>query len=260
VSDGFSFQGGRWLPDPTGRYEFRWHNGTAWTADVSVHGNRFVDPAGAGPAAAGAMAPPAPQPGWPPVAARSPVPGAPGAGMAIASFVLGISSLIIGLLPFVVLLAFAGAVIGLVLGIRVLRTKGDRPPPRAGLATAGVVLSSLAFVTCAIGVALTVQVIRAIKELREAGPHEVSLTRCQQDGRLADVRGTITNLDEVTNSYVVAVELSHGDGVLAVLSVHVDDVTPGGTEPFSTSEFLDEEGSLECRIVEVRGPSLLDTP
>lgn len=179
--------------------------------------------------------------------------------MAIASFVLGISSLIIGLLPFVVLLAFAGAVIGLVLGIRVLRTKGDRPPPRAGLATAGVVLSSLAFVTCAIGVALTVQVIRAIKELREAGPHEVSLTRCQQDGRLADVRGTITNLDEVTNSYVVAVELSHGDGVLAVLSVHVDDVTPGGTEPFSTSEFLDEEGSLECRIVEVRGPSLLDT-
>ncbi|MEX1107166.1 MAG: DUF2510 domain-containing protein, partial [Ilumatobacteraceae bacterium] len=34
-----------WFPDPLGRYEHRWFNGTTWTADVSLHGQRYVDPA-----------------------------------------------------------------------------------------------------------------------------------------------------------------------------------------------------------------------
>ena len=36
-----------WYPDPSGRFEFRFHNGSLWTADVSTNGQRYVDPLGA---------------------------------------------------------------------------------------------------------------------------------------------------------------------------------------------------------------------
>lgn len=35
-----------WYPDPLGRYDHRWFNGTSWTADVSTNGARHVDPLG----------------------------------------------------------------------------------------------------------------------------------------------------------------------------------------------------------------------
>ena len=35
-----------WYPDPLGRYDLRWFNGTSWTADVSTNGTRHVDPQG----------------------------------------------------------------------------------------------------------------------------------------------------------------------------------------------------------------------
>ena len=38
-----------WYPDPSGRFEFRFHNGSLWTADVSTNGQRYVDPLGAAP-------------------------------------------------------------------------------------------------------------------------------------------------------------------------------------------------------------------
>ena len=33
-----------WYPDPTGRFEYRYHNDQVWTADVASAGQRFVDP------------------------------------------------------------------------------------------------------------------------------------------------------------------------------------------------------------------------
>ena len=35
-----------WYPDPTGRFEQRYWNGTGWTADVATGGATSVDPAG----------------------------------------------------------------------------------------------------------------------------------------------------------------------------------------------------------------------
>jgi hypothetical protein len=32
-----------WHPDPSGRFHYRWWDGTQWTAQVSVHGHVFVD-------------------------------------------------------------------------------------------------------------------------------------------------------------------------------------------------------------------------
>ena len=33
-----------WHPDPAGRYEWRWWDGTKWTGDVVQHGIASVDP------------------------------------------------------------------------------------------------------------------------------------------------------------------------------------------------------------------------
>ncbi|CAN5244918.1 hypothetical protein BH20ACT3_BH20ACT3_05170 [soil metagenome] len=36
--------GPNWYPDPMGRHEYRWHDGTAWTDHVSSHGRQATDP------------------------------------------------------------------------------------------------------------------------------------------------------------------------------------------------------------------------
>jgi hypothetical protein len=33
-----------WYPDPSGRYELRYWNGSAWTEHVSRSGQQFTDP------------------------------------------------------------------------------------------------------------------------------------------------------------------------------------------------------------------------
>src|SRR5437667_9272114 len=35
-----------WYPDPFGRHELRYHDGTQWTEHVSSHGKQSVDPPG----------------------------------------------------------------------------------------------------------------------------------------------------------------------------------------------------------------------
>ena len=38
-----------WYPDPLGRFDHRWYDGTRWTPDVSLDGVRRVDPDGIAP-------------------------------------------------------------------------------------------------------------------------------------------------------------------------------------------------------------------
>ena len=78
-----------WHPDPTGRFEFRYFNGERWTADVSLHGQRYVDPAGvAPPTAAGLPAGGFPAGAWAPVQVDPSV----RKGLSIASFVVGLGA------------------------------------------------------------------------------------------------------------------------------------------------------------------------
>lgn len=37
----------QWAPDPTGRHEYRWYDGTTWTDRVADHGEEAVDPVAA---------------------------------------------------------------------------------------------------------------------------------------------------------------------------------------------------------------------
>ena len=73
-----------WHPDPLGRYEFRWFDGTQWTAEVAVGGQRCVDPLGV------AHAP-----------ARR--------GLAVASLVVALVSMSIAWLPLLFAVSIAGA-------------------------------------------------------------------------------------------------------------------------------------------------------
>ena len=80
-----------WFPDPHGRHDYRWFNGTAWTADVSDDGRRLVDPYGAAPIGRGRTGPGA------------------GNGFATAAIMCGLVALLFAWMPVFV-------VIGIVLG------------------------------------------------------------------------------------------------------------------------------------------------
>jgi hypothetical protein len=64
-----------WLPDPLGRYQYRYWNGAEWTDRVSTNGSNDVDPHGLAPTPVPTPAvAPAPAPGWAPPGATRPRP------------------------------------------------------------------------------------------------------------------------------------------------------------------------------------------
>ena len=89
-----------WHPDPTGRFEFRWFNGTTWTADVSVHGERLVDPATLG---------------------GGPQPDHGRNGRAVAALVLGLFGITLACVPVLFVAAGVAAVLGTTFGVLALR-------------------------------------------------------------------------------------------------------------------------------------------
>ena len=252
-----------WPPDPTGRYEFRFFNGQQWTADVSVQGSRFVDPAGASmpPASPFTPGPHVAMGGRPfPTAGQPFVSKAPGRGQALASFVVGLVSLVVGFVPFVFVLAAGGAVVAMVLAASARRRGMRRPEPGSGMAVAGAILGALALAACVAGWFLTVALIDVVKELEEVGEHSVSLTRCEQDGRLVSIGGELRNLGDASEDYVVWVDVTDGtDGpTLETVRIPLDRVDAGDTATFEQSVFVEADADAVCTITDVRGPSLLN--
>ena len=103
-----------WYPDPASRFELRYHNGVAWTADVSTNGDRYVDPLGTAPGAA------VHQNTQQPTQQTRQQPGARN-GAATASMVLGIVTIVVGWLPFIFAMAAVAGVMAIVLGLRARR-------------------------------------------------------------------------------------------------------------------------------------------
>ncbi len=109
-----------WYPDPTGRFEYRYHNDEVWTADVASGGRRFVDPASAG-AGVGTRT------------GRN--------GLAVAGMVCGIVAVVIAWVPFVAVLGLITAIVGLALSIPAL-ARSRETGSRRGFAIAGIVTSA----------------------------------------------------------------------------------------------------------------------
>jgi hypothetical protein len=202
-----------WFPDPLGRYDHRYFNGTAWTPDVSSGGERFVDPSGVSPNA----------PGYGPGGS-----GGRNNGAATAAVVMGSVGLALAWIPFIVLFGGALAIMAVVfgvIGIRRARTSGVGRKA----AIAGTVMGSLGLAATVVGVILSIAVLREVVRFAEPGGHLAEVTACELDGRRAQVAGTIGNLDDEPRAYTLFVEL---DGRTEVVTI--PELAPGETSDWST--------------------------
>ena len=178
-----------WHPDPLGRHEHRYWDGTRWTEHVADGGRSGHDPIEAAPAdssagaaqpgeTAGAASEPAsetpgaaqqPQQTVPPhqPAAQQPAAqqpqgtwqaGAPASqppatnGLAVAAMIIGILSLLVSWVPFVGLLGVLGGALALLLGL-LGRGQAKKVANGGALAVTGIITGLLAVL---VGIASTV--------------------------------------------------------------------------------------------------------
>ena len=229
-----------WHPDPTGRFEFRYFNGERWTSDVSLHGQRFVDQAG--PAAA--------QQGWGLAASMT---RPPSRGFAVASFVVGLASLLIGWVPFVFVLGAAGAITAIVFGLIALG-RVRREATGRSFAIAGIALSVAALGVSVFGFFLTRSVMREFNQFLDIGPHTAQIDSCVTTDGLVTLDGSITNDDDVTHSYTLVVSYNADGDVLDTDEATVRSLAPGNTAKFHTTAFVTGE-RVQCAIDAVHGPT-----
>ncbi len=234
-----------WHPDPFGRFEYRYHNGQQWTADVSVGGQRFVDPQWS---AAGTPPPtPTMTSTMLPVNTRS-------RAMAISAFIVGLVSALSAWLPFVFVASAVGAVLAFVfgiLGIKKSRTQGGHG---RGFAITGIVLSVAAALLCVVGFMFTRVVLRFI----DPAPHKVLVATCEQTATAVKATGTIQNLDDAPHSFIVVVAFQKNGEQVGTESVAVDDVPAGETAPFEASLVDFGSARATCVVTNVFGPAPFD--
>lgn len=227
-----------WYPDPIGRFELRFHNGRDWTADVASAGQRYVDPAGILPNPAGGTS----------------GPGSGSSGMATASMVLGIIAVSIAWMPFIVVLGVVIAVIALVFGVVAHRRAAHTSVGRSR-AVAGLVLGACALLASMIGLALTVIVLDVYNAYVDPADHEARVTECTMVGSRAMVTGEITNLDDATADFTIAIDVSQAAGSRNAVELHgtIKNVAPGATETFELQRQVPFD-DVVCTLVRVRGP------
>jgi hypothetical protein len=234
-----------WYPDPSGRFEARFHNGQSWTADVSTDGQRFVDPLGTTP----------PQPGATPVRPSYKSSTQQGNNKpATAAMVLGIIALAVGWMPFIVVLGVIAAVLALVLGTVGLRHSKTSGTGRS-FALTGLITGAAGLAVCVIGVALSVVVLNAIDRYENPNEHSASVMSCNLDGTTATLTGEISNLAEREADYSIRVAFVRPgtDNAQHSTRISVSDVAPGETVTFEVDRevALDE---IDCIIRSVDGP------
>jgi len=231
-----------WHPDPSGRHEFRYHNGTGWTADVADDGERFVDPL---PTADGQGSPSA---GLDRSTSRAP-------RAATASLAFGVTALALGWLPFVFVIGGIAAILALIFGTVGFRRSRPSGPGRSR-AIAGLLTGGTGLVLVALGAFLTVALSDAVDRYDNPGDHELGEVTCTDDGSAWTASGTIENLTGETRSYLLTVDFVRPgtDNAQARSRVPVDDVRAGETASFEVRRqvALDD---VECLVAQVDGPA-----
>ena len=237
-----------WYPDPTRRFELRYFNGSRWTADVSVYGQRQIDNGG----------PTSSRPQWTPSATPT-LP--PGRGFAVASFVLALGAVVIGWIPFIFVLAVGAALTALVfavIGIRRARVADGRG---LGFAVAGAVLAPMALGICVVGFVLTRVVLDEVDKFVDPGKYElVENQPCEVVDGVASFTGSITNLDTTSTAYtltVTYVDISPQGSRRRIPSdsVNIAEVAPGQTSTWQSVRLVADAESVECNVVTVYGPT-----
>lgn len=231
-----------WHPDPSGRHEFRYHNGAEWTADVSDDGERYVDPL---PSADSSHRLPAAAPDADRRANRA----------ATASLVFGVTALALSWLPFVFVIGGVAAVLGLVFGTIGFRRSRSDGPGRSR-AIAGLLTSGSSVVLVGLGAFLTVALSDAVNEFENPGEHRLGEVTCTDDGSAWTASGSIENLTDQTRSYLLTVDFVRPgtDNAQARSRVSVDDVPAGDTASFEVRRQVGLD-DVECLVSQVDGPA-----
>ncbi len=266
-----------WFPDPLGRYDHRWFNGTTWTADVSVDGVRYVDPrplpsgplpSGPTPSGTGGGWMPSSTPqGGPPGTQGLPagaVPGwhpwqpvtRPSRTLAALSMVGGLVAVATGWMPFLFVVGAAAGITAIVLGVVARGRIRQGRATGSGMAIAGLVLGPVGLALCIVGAVLSVSVWREVRAFIEPGPNDVEITGCTVDGPAVQVRGTIENLDDESHDYVIAIEVLDGRDLVESANVEVDAVAPGEVREWDEVVVTggDEIADVRCDVFGVNGP------
>ncbi len=247
-----------WFPDPLGRYDHRWYNGSSWTADVSVDGRRFVDPVpldapattvhGAHPAT---PAPFGPAPlGWVPPASQ------PSRTLAVLALIAGLVAVATGWMPIFFVLGAVAGIAAITLGIVARGRIREGRARGSGMAVAGLVLGPIGLATCVIGVILTGALLREVRDYTEPGPVDVEISSCVAEGRAVRMTGTIENLDDETHDYSIVVEVLDDGDVVERDTTELTAVADG--EVGDWERLVLTRGNTpvlpECEIFAVNGP------
>jgi hypothetical protein len=228
-----------WLPDPSGRHDFRWFNGDVWTADVADDGHRGFDPD---------------------LSPRPPASPSRGRAAALTSLTLAVIAVAISWMPFVVVLGVAAAMSAIVLGIVALARLQPGPGSGRRLAAGGIICSVAALGLSGIGMRSSNSLLDELRTTRDPGPYVARLVTCLVDpeGR-AVAAGEIRNSGDSPRAYVVTVTFGDAASDFADRSTRVAVVDPGETASFelSTSAGRTPDDALTCRIDQVSSPTFV---
>jgi len=240
-----------WYPDPSGRYEFRYHNGTTWTADVSTDGERYVDVLGTSHTPTGPTSGPTSGLTTGPAGDTG---GNSGNGIAVAGLTCGILSIAFGWLPVVFVLGALLAVLGMVFGVMGLR-RSRRSGSGRGFALAGTITSAIGLGVAVGGLLFTIAVFRALERYENPAEHAAEVTGCEVDDGTATVSGELRNDSDDTASFTVRVDVVRsGSGVrVSTTRRELIDVAPGETRSWEVTRRVTVD-AVECSTPNVSGP------
>jgi hypothetical protein len=218
-----------WYPDPTNRFEFRYHNGQSWTADVSLHGVRYVDPV----ADSGRSADHRDR-------------------LATAAMVLGIVGICLSWTPVFFVVGVVAALLALVFGIVARRRT---PRDTRGFAGVGILTGAGGIVLAGVGVWTTWLVVDAVDDYLDPPPSVVTLGCFVDDGVLR-VEGSLRNVGSADGDYRVVVRVPSAGLSDRDVVIDVGEVAAGATADFA--ERLAGTASVfepsDCEVVQVTGP------
>lgn len=243
--------GAGWHADPTGRHQWRWWDGRAWTDHVAGGGVTGTDPIG-GPPEPAARNPWVPSGGWAP----TPPPGARTNGLALAAMVVGIVAAFFSVLVVFFFLAVPLGATAIGLGVAGRKRASERPDGRGrGQATSGIVLGAIAVVLGVLGALLVFFVIDWSEDIggsADPDTYEVDPGACFFEDGVAVAEGELENTSGRVRSYEIVVEFEDDDGDrVAEASEDLDDVVPDESEAFRI-EVDDARGIVDaCRVTEV---------
>ena len=233
-----------WYADPLGRFELRYYNGAAWTADVSDRGERFVDPLGIdiGPATGAGTA------------TRTSGAASTASSLATASMVLGIIAVAIAWMPFIVVFGVIAAVLALVFGGVAIRRSGPSDVGRSR-AMVGLITGASGLLVAALGAVLTFVILDVYDAYVDPPPHEATITSCEVVGSRAIASGHLDNLGDETSDFSVVIGFVRPgtDNAHRTSRVDLDDVEPNASAAFDAERQVDLD-EVDCIVIEVTGP------